>query len=126
MSLHKFEAQKYPSRDYNGYKSQLVVEWLQSASQPLDGMPQGNEEGVPRCPTVCYSKCNLYDLVDKQKKVKINLHKALLNYQLCFTDIAAQLQISSQLLWIEKDNLFLEGFDQEFQSEILQRLKWND
>ncbi|KAI6161857.1 hypothetical protein EDD17DRAFT_1508717 [Pisolithus thermaeus] len=82
-------------RDYEGYESQLrhensdqrsglsaegqlVVEWLQSAPQPLDGMPRGNEEGVPMfsghpddliwCPTVCYSKCNLYDLVDKQKK----------------------------------------------------------
>ncbi|KAI6094102.1 hypothetical protein EDD16DRAFT_1722198 [Pisolithus croceorrhizus] len=172
-------------RDYEGYESQsrressdqrsgssaesqLVVEWLRSTPQPLDGMPRGNEEGAPRfsghpddliwfledvrelcmqagcyedrewarwsiyylgikeCPTVCYSKCDLYDLVDKQKKVKIDSYQALLNYRLCFTDITAQLRISSQLLWIEKDDLFLEGFDQEFQSKILQRLKWND
>ncbi|KAI6109294.1 hypothetical protein EDD17DRAFT_1503922 [Pisolithus thermaeus] len=66
------------------------------------------------CPTVCYSKCDLYNLVDKQKKVKIDSYKALLNYQLCFTDIAAQLQISSQLSWIEKDGLFFKG------------LKWNN
>ncbi|KAI6118188.1 hypothetical protein F5141DRAFT_1061827 [Pisolithus sp. B1] len=79
-----------------------------------------------RCPTVCYSKHDLYDLVDKQKKVKINSCKALLNYRLCFTDIAAQLRISKQLSWIEKDDLFLEGFDREFQGEILQRLKWNN
>ncbi|KAI6097283.1 hypothetical protein EDD17DRAFT_1503034 [Pisolithus thermaeus] len=79
-----------------------------------------------RCPTVCYSKHDLYDLVDKQKKVKIDSYQALLNYQLSFTDIAVQLRISSQLSWIEKDDLFLEGFDQEFQSEILRRLKWND
>ncbi|KAI6097125.1 hypothetical protein EV401DRAFT_1895590 [Pisolithus croceorrhizus] len=78
------------------------------------------------CPAVCYSKHDLYDLVDKQKKVKINSCKALLNYRLCFTDIAAQLRISNQLSWIEKDDLFLEGFDQEFQGEILQRLKWNN
>ncbi|KAI6100731.1 hypothetical protein EDD16DRAFT_1526341 [Pisolithus croceorrhizus] len=63
------------------------------------------------CPTVCYSKCDLYDLVDKQKKVKIDSYQALLNYRLSFTDIAAQLQISSQLLWIKKDDLFLKGFD---------------
>ncbi|KAI6095516.1 hypothetical protein EV401DRAFT_1896050 [Pisolithus croceorrhizus] len=140
-------------RDFEGYKSQsrhessdrrsgssaegqLVVEWLRSAPQPLDGMPRGNEEGAPRfsghpddliwCPEVCYSKHDLYDLVDKQKRVKINSYQALLNYWLCFTDIAAQLRISSQLSWIEKDDLFLEGFDQEFQGEILRRLKWND
>ncbi|KAI6161320.1 hypothetical protein EDD17DRAFT_1509297 [Pisolithus thermaeus] len=70
------------------------------------------------CPTVCYSKCDLYNLVNKQKKVKIDSYKALLNYQLCFMDIA--------LSWIEKDDLFLEGFNQEFQGEILQRLKWNN
>ncbi|KAI6098674.1 hypothetical protein EDD16DRAFT_1526800 [Pisolithus croceorrhizus] len=79
-----------------------------------------------RCPTVCYSKRDLYDLVNKQKKVKINSYQALLNYRLCFTDIAAQLRISSQLSWIKKDDLFLEGFDQEFQGKILRRLKWND
>ncbi|KAI6095322.1 hypothetical protein EDD16DRAFT_1528682 [Pisolithus croceorrhizus] len=79
-----------------------------------------------RCPTVCYSKCDLYNLVNKQKKVEMDSYQALLNYWLSFTDIAAQLRISSQLLWIEKDDLFLEGFDQEFQCEILQRLKWND
>ncbi|KAI6097108.1 hypothetical protein EDD16DRAFT_1520814 [Pisolithus croceorrhizus] len=78
------------------------------------------------CPAVCYSKRDLYDLVDKQKKVEIDSYQALLNYWLSFTDIAAQLQISSQLSWIEKDDLFLEGFNQEFQSEILRRLKWND
>ncbi|KAI6098832.1 hypothetical protein EDD16DRAFT_1525759 [Pisolithus croceorrhizus] len=89
-------------------------------------MPRGNDEGVPRCPTVCYSKHDLYDLVDKQKKAKIDSYQALLNYQLSFTDITAQLQISSQLSWIEKDDLFLKGFDQEFQGEILRRLKWND
>ncbi|KAI6117416.1 hypothetical protein EDD16DRAFT_1520091 [Pisolithus croceorrhizus] len=66
------------------------------------------------CPTVCYSKHDLYDLVDKQKKVKIDSCKALLNYWLCFTDIAAQLQISNQLSWIKKDDLFLKG------------LKWNN
>ncbi|KAI6107635.1 hypothetical protein EDD16DRAFT_1523110 [Pisolithus croceorrhizus] len=201
-------------RDYEGYESQsryessdrrssssaegqLVVEWLQSAPQPLDGMPRGNEEGAPRflghpddliwfledvrelcmqagcyedrewarwsiyylgieefeqwrhllhaetdwadflkdatrlfslfrCPAVCYLKHDLYDLVDKQKKVKIDSYQALLNYRLCFTNIAAQLRISSQLSWIKKDDLFLEGFDREFQGEILQRLKWND
>ncbi|KAI6095297.1 hypothetical protein EDD16DRAFT_1720964 [Pisolithus croceorrhizus] len=64
-----------------------------------------------RCPAVCYSKYDLYNLVDKQKKVKINSYKALLNYWLCFTDIAAQLQISNQLSWMEKDDLFFEGFD---------------
>ncbi|KAI6136013.1 hypothetical protein F5141DRAFT_1059274 [Pisolithus sp. B1] len=89
-------------RDYEGYESQS------------------------RCPTVCYSKCDLYDLVDKQKKVKIDSYQALLNYRLSFTDIAAQLRISSQLSWIEKDDLFLKGFDREFQGEILRRLKWND
>ncbi|KAI6143546.1 hypothetical protein EDD17DRAFT_1515604 [Pisolithus thermaeus] len=141
-------------RSGSSAESQLVVEWLRSTPQPLDGMPRGNEEGAPRfsghpddliwfledvrelcmqagcyedrewarwsiyylgikeCPTVCYSKCDLYDLVDKQKKVKIDSYQALLNYR--------------QLLWIEKDDLFLEGFDQEFQSKILQRLKWND
>ncbi|KAI6100461.1 hypothetical protein EDD16DRAFT_1516594 [Pisolithus croceorrhizus] len=89
-------------RDFEGYKSQS------------------------RCPAVCYLKCDLYDLVDKQKKVKIDSYQALLNYRLSFTDIAVQLRISSQLSWIEKDDLFLKGFDQEFQSEILRRLKWND
>ncbi|KAI6094612.1 hypothetical protein EV401DRAFT_1896284 [Pisolithus croceorrhizus] len=78
------------------------------------------------CPAVCYLKYDLYDLVDKQKKVKIDSYKALLNYWLCFTNITAQLQVSNQLLSIEKDDLFLEGFDQEFQGKILQRLKWND
>ncbi|KAI6099539.1 hypothetical protein EDD16DRAFT_1717810 [Pisolithus croceorrhizus] len=62
-----------------------------------------------RCPAVCYSKRDLYDLVDKQKRVKIDSYQALLNYRLSFTDIAAQLRISSQLSWIEKDDLFLEG-----------------
>ncbi|KAI6100948.1 hypothetical protein EDD16DRAFT_1716859 [Pisolithus croceorrhizus] len=62
-----------------------------------------------RCPAVCYSKRDLYDLVNKQKKVEIDSYQALLNYRLSFTDIAAQLRISSQLLWIEKDDLFLEG-----------------
>ncbi|KAI6105931.1 hypothetical protein EDD16DRAFT_1524263 [Pisolithus croceorrhizus] len=113
-------------RSGSSAEGQLVVEWLRSTPQPLDGMPQGNEEGAPRCPTVCYSKHDLYDLVDKQKKVKIDSYQALLNYRLSFTDIAAQLRISSQLSWIEKDDLFLEGFDQEFQSEILRRLKWNN
>ncbi|KAI6111465.1 hypothetical protein EDD16DRAFT_1521954 [Pisolithus croceorrhizus] len=97
-SLHEFKAPE----DYEDYKSQS------------------------RCPTVCYSKHDLYKLVDKQKKVKINSYKALLNYQLCFIDIAAQLQISNQLSWIKKDNLFLKGLNQEFQGKILQRLKWND
>ncbi|KAI6108493.1 hypothetical protein EV401DRAFT_2076884 [Pisolithus croceorrhizus] len=184
-------------RDFEGYESQsrhksadrrsgssaegqLVVEWLRSAPQPLDGMPRGNEEGAPRfsghpddliwfledvrelcmqascfedcewaqwsiyylgieeferwrhllhaetdwadflkdatrlfslfrCPAVCYSKRDLYNLVDKQKKVKIDSYQALLNYRLSFTDIAVQLRISSQLSWIEKDDLFLEG-----------------
>ncbi|KAI6102199.1 hypothetical protein F5141DRAFT_1065687 [Pisolithus sp. B1] len=50
------------------------------------------------CPAVCYSKHDLYNLVDKQKK----------------------------LSWIEKDDLFLKGFNQEFQGEILRRLKWNN
>ncbi|KAI6116496.1 hypothetical protein F5141DRAFT_1062528 [Pisolithus sp. B1] len=140
-------------------KGQLVVEWLRSTPRPLDGMPRGNEEGVPRfsghpddliwfledvrdlcmqagcfedcewaqwCPAVCYSKHDLYDLVDKQKKVKIDSYQALLNYRLSFTDIAAQLQISSQLSWIEKDDLFLEGFNRELQGKILRRLKWSD
>ncbi|KAI6095095.1 hypothetical protein F5141DRAFT_1068707 [Pisolithus sp. B1] len=96
-------------RDYEGYESQ-----------------SRHESSGRRCPAVCYSKHDLYDLVDKQKKVKIDSCKALLNYQLCFTDIAAQLRISNQLSWIEKDDLFLEGFDREFQGEILQRLKWNN
>ncbi|KAI6096807.1 hypothetical protein EDD16DRAFT_1527869 [Pisolithus croceorrhizus] len=61
------------------------------------------------CPAVCYSKRDLYNLVDKQKKVKIDSYQALLNYRLSFTDIAVQLRISSQLSWIEKDDLFLEG-----------------
>ncbi|KAI6095321.1 hypothetical protein EDD16DRAFT_1528681 [Pisolithus croceorrhizus] len=65
-------------------------------------------------------------LVDKQKKVEIDSYQALLNYWLSFTDITAQLRISSQLSWIEKDDLFLEGFDQEFRHEILRRLKWNN
>ncbi|KAI6167155.1 hypothetical protein EDD17DRAFT_1504855 [Pisolithus thermaeus] len=65
------------------------------------------------CPAVCYSKRDLYDLVNKQKKVEIDSYQALLNYRLSFTDIAAQLRISSQLLWIEKDDLFLEGLLEE-------------
>ncbi|KAI6095572.1 hypothetical protein F5141DRAFT_1221729 [Pisolithus sp. B1] len=38
-----------------------------------------------RCPAVWCSKHNLYDLIDEQKKVKIDLYEALLDYQLCFT-----------------------------------------
>ncbi|KAI6117123.1 hypothetical protein EDD16DRAFT_1520168 [Pisolithus croceorrhizus] len=142
QSRHKSSDQ----RSGSSAEGQLVVEWLRSAPQPLDGMPRGNEEGAPRfsghpddliwfledvqelcmqascfedhewarwCPAVCYSKHDLYDLVNKQKKVKINSYQALLNYWLCFTDITVQLQISSQLSWIEKDDLFLEGLLEE-------------
>ncbi|KAI6099416.1 hypothetical protein EV401DRAFT_1894864 [Pisolithus croceorrhizus] len=80
---------------------------------------------IVECPPAQYSKYNLYDLVDKQKKVKINSSEALLDYQLCFTEVATHLQVMNQLSSIEKDDLFLEGFDREFQSEILQRLEWN-
>ncbi|KAI6111567.1 hypothetical protein EDD16DRAFT_1521894 [Pisolithus croceorrhizus] len=54
-------------------------------------MPQGKDKDVLRfsghldnliwCPTVCYSKHDLYNLVDKQKKVKIDSYKALLDYR---------------------------------------------
>ncbi|KAI6096650.1 hypothetical protein F5141DRAFT_1067541 [Pisolithus sp. B1] len=103
-------------RDYKGYE------------RKDEGVPRfsGHPDDLIWCPTVCYSKHDLYNLVDKQKKVKIDSCKALLNYWLCFTDIAAQLRISNQLSWIEKDDLFLKGFDREFQGEILRRLKWND
>ncbi|KAI6019035.1 hypothetical protein BKA83DRAFT_4127636 [Pisolithus microcarpus] len=57
---------------------------------------------------------DLYDLVDKQKKVKINSFEALLNYQLCFTKVTTHLQVTNQLLSIKKDDLYLKGFDQEF------------
>ncbi|KAI6120758.1 hypothetical protein EDD16DRAFT_1517225 [Pisolithus croceorrhizus] len=58
------------------------------------------ETGLTLCPAVQYSKHDLYELIGKQNKVKIDLYEALLNYW----------------LW----------FDQEFQSKILQRLEWND
>ncbi|KAI6126948.1 hypothetical protein F5141DRAFT_1060591 [Pisolithus sp. B1] len=83
------------------------------------------EIGLTLCPPAQYSKYDLYDLVDKQKKFKINSSEALLNYRLCFTEVATHLQVMNQLSSIEKDDLFLKGFNQEFQSEILQRLKWN-
>ncbi|KIK19999.1 hypothetical protein PISMIDRAFT_13262 [Pisolithus microcarpus 441] len=51
-----------------------------------------------RFPQTWYSKYNLYDLVDEQKK----------------------------LLSIEEDDLYLEGFNREFQGQILQRLEQED
>ncbi|KAI6020995.1 hypothetical protein PISMIDRAFT_19667 [Pisolithus microcarpus 441] len=54
---------------------------------------------------------DLYDLVDKQKRVKIDSFEALLDYQLCFTKVVTCLQVTNQLSSIEKDNLYLEGFD---------------
>ncbi|KAI6113947.1 hypothetical protein EDD17DRAFT_1768620 [Pisolithus thermaeus] len=67
-----------------------------------------------RCPAVWYSKHDLYNLIDKQKKVKIDSYEALLNYWLHFTKVAAHLQVVNQLLSIEKDDLYLKGFNQEF------------
>ncbi|KAI6095416.1 hypothetical protein F5141DRAFT_1068394 [Pisolithus sp. B1] len=104
-------------RSSSSVEGQLVVEWLQSTPRPLDGMPRGKVDDVPRCPAVWYSKHDLYDLIDEQKKVKIDLYKALLDYQLHFTKVAAHLQVMSQLSSIEKDDLFLKGFDQEFQND---------
>ncbi|KAI6106700.1 hypothetical protein EV401DRAFT_1892461 [Pisolithus croceorrhizus] len=78
-----------------------------------------------RCPPAQYLKYDLYDLVDKQKKVKINSSEAILDYQLCFTEVATHLQVTNQLSSIEKDDLYLEGFDREFQGEILQSLEWD-
>ncbi|KAI6160825.1 hypothetical protein EDD17DRAFT_1509705 [Pisolithus thermaeus] len=75
----------------------------------------GSLDDLLRCPTVRYSKHNLYDLIDEQKTVKIDSYEALLNYQLHFTKVVAHLRVTSQLLSIKKDVLFLEGFDQEFQ-----------
>ncbi|KAI6094327.1 hypothetical protein F5141DRAFT_1069866 [Pisolithus sp. B1] len=165
-------------RSSSSFEGQLVVEQLQSAPRPLDGMLRGKEDDVPRfsghpdnllwylenvrnlcmqascfedhewarwsifylgidkfeqwrsllyaerdwadfvtdmCPAVQYSKHDLYDLIDKQKKVKIDLYEALLDYWLHFTKVAAHLRVMSQLSSIEKDDLFLEGFDREFQ-----------
>ncbi|KIK17084.1 hypothetical protein PISMIDRAFT_15414 [Pisolithus microcarpus 441] len=65
-------------------------------------------------------------LVDEQKKVKIDSLEALLDYRLCFTKVATHLRVTNQLSSIEKDDLYLEGFDRGFQCEILQRLEWND
>ncbi|KAI6097880.1 hypothetical protein F5141DRAFT_1067115 [Pisolithus sp. B1] len=73
------------------------------------------ETGLTLCPAVRYSKHNLYDLIDKQKTVKIDSYEALLDYWLHFTKVVAHLQVMSQLSSIQKDDLFLEGFDQEFQ-----------
>ncbi|KAI6109937.1 hypothetical protein F5141DRAFT_1064024 [Pisolithus sp. B1] len=56
-----------------------------------------------KCPAVWCLKHNLYDLIAEQKKVKIDLYEALLDY--------------CQLSSIEKDDLFLEGFDREFQND---------
>ncbi|KAI6100398.1 hypothetical protein EDD16DRAFT_1717442 [Pisolithus croceorrhizus] len=78
-----------------------------------------------RCPPAQYLKYDLYDLVDKQKKVKINSSEAILDYRLCFTEVATHLQVTNQLSSIEKDDLYLEGFDREFQGEILQSLEWD-
>ncbi|KAI6104281.1 hypothetical protein F5141DRAFT_1065089 [Pisolithus sp. B1] len=66
------------------------------------------------CPAVRYLKHNLYNLIDEQKTVKIDSYKALLDYQLHFTKVAAHLRVMSQLLSIKKDDLFLKG------------LEWND
>ncbi|KAI6004191.1 hypothetical protein EDD15DRAFT_2151442, partial [Pisolithus albus] len=79
-----------------------------------------------RSPPAWYSKYDLYDLVDEQKKVKIDSFEALLDYRLCFTKVAMHLRVTNQLSSIEKDDLYLEGFDQGFRREILQRLEWND
>lgn len=79
-----------------------------------------------RSPPARYSKYDLYDLVDEQKKVKIDSLEALLDYRLCFTKVATHLRVTNQLSSIEKDDLYLEGFDRGFQCEILQRLEWND
>ncbi|KAI6096002.1 hypothetical protein F5141DRAFT_1067927 [Pisolithus sp. B1] len=128
-----FGSPKVVVQDYEGYESQLRHESSGRRGKDegvlrFSGHPDGliwfledvrdlcmqagcfeDHEWARWCPTVCYSKHDLYDLVDKQKKVKIDSCKALLNYRLCFTDIAAQLRISNQLSWIEKDNLFLKG-----------------
>ncbi|KAI6099165.1 hypothetical protein F5141DRAFT_1066733 [Pisolithus sp. B1] len=128
-----FSSAGFPIGDYEGYESQSRHE--SSGQRGKDeGVPRfsghpddliwfledvrdlcmqascfEDHEWAQWCPAVCYLKHDLYNLVDKQKKVKINSCKALLNYRLCFTDIAAQLRISNQLSWIEKDDLFLEG-----------------
>ncbi|KAI5993871.1 hypothetical protein EDD15DRAFT_2366951 [Pisolithus albus] len=79
-----------------------------------------------RSPPARYSKYDLYNLVDEQKKVKIDSLEALLNYRLCFTKVATHLRVTDQLSSMEKDDLYLEGFDRGFRREILQRLEWND
>ncbi|KAI6118062.1 hypothetical protein F5141DRAFT_1061733 [Pisolithus sp. B1] len=158
QSRHKNPVQ----RSSSSFESQLIVEQLQSAPRPLEGMPQKGAVDAPRfsgspdnllrylkdvrvccmqascfedcgwaqwaiwylgtdkfeqwtrCPAVWYSKHDLYDLIDEQKKVKIDSYEALLNYQLHFTKVAAHLRVTNQLSSIEKDDLYLEGFDQEF------------
>ncbi|KAI5980461.1 hypothetical protein EDD15DRAFT_1046433, partial [Pisolithus albus] len=79
-----------------------------------------------RSPPARYSKYDLYNLVDEQKKVKIDSLEALLDYRLCFTKVATHLRVTNQLSSMEKDDLYLEGFDRGFRREILQRLEWND
>ncbi|KAI6029632.1 hypothetical protein BKA83DRAFT_4478191 [Pisolithus microcarpus] len=123
-------------RSSSSLESELMVEWLRNSPWPLDGMPRRQEEDAPRfsghpddllwSPPAQYSKYDLYDLVDEQKKVKIDSLKALLDYRLCFTKVATHLRVTNQLSSIEKDDLYLEGFDRGFQCEILQRLEWND
>ncbi|KAI6160467.1 hypothetical protein EDD17DRAFT_1510446 [Pisolithus thermaeus] len=87
-------------RSSSSFEGQLVVEWLQSAPRPLDGMPRGKADDVPRfsghpedllqCPAVQYLKHDLYNLIDKQKMVKINSYKALLDYRLHFTKVTQE------------------------------------
>ncbi|KAI6101897.1 hypothetical protein F5141DRAFT_1218108 [Pisolithus sp. B1] len=76
-----------------------------------------------RCPAVRYLKHDLYNLIDKQKMVKIDSYEALLDYQLHFTKVAAHLRVKSQLSSIEKDDLFLKGFNREFQSSTVLKIQ---
>ncbi|KAI6114594.1 hypothetical protein EDD16DRAFT_1521015 [Pisolithus croceorrhizus] len=69
-----------------------------------------HESSVRRCPVVRYSKHNLYDLIDKQKTVKIDSYEALLDYQLYFTKVTR-----------EAERLLEKGYHSELREACITR-----
>ncbi|KIN92753.1 hypothetical protein M404DRAFT_36750 [Pisolithus tinctorius Marx 270] len=73
-----------------------------------------------------YSRNGLYGLVDSQARREIHTEEELMNYRLYFLDLAMFLRVSKQLEADELEDLYVQGFDKEFQHEIIRKMRHNN
>ncbi|KIO07673.1 hypothetical protein M404DRAFT_23544 [Pisolithus tinctorius Marx 270] len=73
-----------------------------------------------------YSRNDLYSLVDSQARREIHTEEELMNYRLYFLDLTTFLWVLKQLEADELEDLYVQGFDKEFQREIIRKMRRDD